>query len=178
MPGFEAKRHPRDNPAQTALNRPRSRTPATTIDRLTQLAGDLQLPESGPLRDRLEVFRRSVGTLASAWRRTRPPVTPFEIPSAVTAGLIDHNRRGLEAITTVVDGLPAAMSGDPQAIRNLLQASRRVEDVLTGRRYARAIWEAFNDRVARRFPFARTLAEWFGLLPNEQRLARFQMLMS
>ena len=55
------------------------------------------------------------------------PAAAFDLPAAVSAAIIDHNRRGLEEITRTLDFLPAAMDGDPQALQGMLEGARRAD---------------------------------------------------
>lgn len=114
--------------------------------------------------DLMEAFRDIVSQCSrKAYGETvRNPAQAFEIPAAVAAAIIDHNRKGLEEITSVLDRLPAAMDGDPEALKAMLEGSKRVEQVISGEAYGRAIWDAMSDRIVARIPFVRTLAAWYG----------------
>ena len=114
----------------------------------------------------LDAFREAVAELASA-----PAVRPFRIPAAITVGIVDHNRRGLGEITRTLEFLPAAMDGDPAALRGMIEGSRRVEELLTGQGYLRSIWDAFNDSMVDDVPGSEQLAEWFGSRVSEENLA-------
>ncbi len=143
------------------------------IKLLHGIAGGTEGIETADASELMESFRDLAAALAR--KVSGAPLTnaaeAFEIPAAVSAAIIDHNRRGLEAITETLNFLPAAMDGDPQALQDMLASSRRVEEIITGHAYGRAIWDAMNGRIIDRIPFARTLANWFGNDVTEESIA-------
>ena len=137
-----------------------------TVELLQGIADRINESDDEQTNELLNAFREAVAELASA-----PAVRPFRIPAVITVGIVDHNRRGLGEITRTLEFLPAAMDGDPAALRGMIEGSRRVEELLTGQGYLRSIWDAFNDAMVDDVPGSEQLAQWFGSRVSEEKLA-------
>ncbi|MEM7012083.1 MAG: hypothetical protein AAF585_11425 [Verrucomicrobiota bacterium] len=145
------------------------------LNRLHGIAAAAKGLEDPSAKDLMEAFRNTLAeyTKSAFGKDVTNPAKAFELPAAVTAGIIDHNRKAFEAVTDVVDDLPAAMNGDPDALRRMLVNSKKVEDIISGEGYGRAMWDAMTGRIVDRIPFARTLAAWFGDYPTPETLAKW-----
>ncbi|MEM7600727.1 MAG: hypothetical protein AAF357_04860 [Verrucomicrobiota bacterium] len=145
------------------------------LNRLHGIAAAAKGIEDPSAKDLMEAFRNTLAeyTKSAFGKEVTNPSKAFELPAAVTAGIIDHNRKAFDAVTDVVDDLPAAMNGDPEALRRMVENSKNVESIISSEGYGRAIWDAMTGRIVDRIPFARTLAAWFGDYPTPESLAKW-----
>jgi len=85
----------------------------------------------------------------------------LDIPAAAATAIVGTSTQGMDECTTTLNHIADAIGGDEQAFRRAAASARRVEQILSGDNYGRAIAGAFVDRIFKKTPVLRTIYAWW-----------------
>ena len=103
---------------------------------------------------------RIINDTAEAFPVRVSPVAPFSGPMGAVAGQLDQTKRAWDHASDALDGVAAAIGGDPGGLERAQAAARRLEDALDPRAFVTSMTEGFVEGVANNIPFARSIIGW------------------
>ncbi len=113
-----------------------------------------------------DVSARELSEIIDGLGRSFPavaaPVAPFSGPMGAVAAEIDMIREGFELASRALDGVGAAIAGDPGGLERARDAARSLEALLSPERFIRNMSSGLVEGVVRNVPFARAVYDWFG----------------
>ncbi|MCF6326638.1 MAG: hypothetical protein L3J21_05025 [Devosiaceae bacterium] len=88
------------------------------------------------------------------------PISPFSGPMGAVSAQLNDVRSGFKLASKALDGVTAAMGGDPGGVERAQVAARELREVLSPKRFVQSISRGFVEGVVNNVPFARSLYDW------------------